>query len=753
MALAAALAATGARPASFLPTVTCSSCAQEIEIAAMGEHVCAPAVAAPAVEKSRTSSMSNPFKLRKYGTSGDSASLAPPEPAGVRTNSKGTVKPPRIPLPKINSDVANRAYLGPREAGPNSPITPAASANPKSSNGKPQYLRSVTSPMPRLHSTRPPSPELTGNMDCAFPAFPIKEATSGRSTPSNGRATPTGSDRAPSRAASRAQTLEPESSSVEPKSPGLVLQKFETLRTGPFTARRQGSGDSKEESDAPEQKQPSQAGAEEQNVPSTTSPQENKETGKRKPPPRPARLSYDQLSPVLLEQFSAEPGAMFLPQSELVHRADRNNTYPPSQESSHSHTPSRSLATMRSEPALRLPERKASLPSADMPQTTTSTQTAPELPKRSSSRVGTRIDYRMQNAPPVPRPVQQHRNYSTHTPSESGSSTVSSANTYSSGPSPISSAASSVDPFTPLTPASNSHEEDEQMRPTGLGVRNQQKPGFRAELPPHRSPPRKFVRPSVDNSRKPDRIYAPPLESPMDPALRLGAPYEPWEPVTPDSAVDVSNSSRLGQSGGSQTLKPIPHTVPIPAYATSPGSASPMSPSAFENHFRPSRPTPVKPSCRGCGLVIEGKSVKAADGRLTGRWHKSCFVCKTCEKPFATAEFYVINDNAYCEHHYHEKNGSLCNGCHRGIEGQYLETTSTTRFGSNEKKFHPRCFTCSTCHEVLAEDYFEISGRVLCERHALAVLRQQQLRNGPRMDRRDVFAERRTTRLINPMIA
>lgn len=750
MALAAALAATGARPASFLPTVTCSSCAQEIEIAAMGEHVCAPAVEAPAARKSRTSSMSNPFKLRKYGTSGDGPFLDKPETAGgMRLNQNGSAKPPRIPLPKINSDVANRAFLGPRETGPNSPITPAVSANSGSSNRKPQYIRNATSPMPRPRDPRPPSPELTANLDCAFPPFPTQAVVSGRSTPSNGRATPTGSDRAPSREASRAQTLEPESSSAEPKSPGLVLQKFETLRTGPFTARRQGSGDSKEESDAPVQRQSSEAATEEQHASATPPPQDKKESSQRKPPPRPARLSYDQLSPVLLERFSAEPDSMFPPPPELAQRADRNNTYSSSPGRSHSHSPSRSLSTMRSEPSLRLPERKASLPTADVPQTTTSTV----LPKRSSSRVGTRIDYRMQNAPPVPRPVQQHRNYSTHSPSESGSSTVSSTNTYSTGPSPISSAASSVDPFSPLSAASNGHE-DEQVRPTGLGVRKQQQtPGIRAELPPHRSPPRKFVRPAGEAARKPDRIYAPPLESPMDPALRLGAPYEPWEPVTPDSMRDVSNSSQFMSSGDPQTLKPSPHNITVPAYTTSLRSASPLSPAAFGDQRRPSRPSPAKPMCRGCGLVIEGKSVKAADGRLTGRWHKSCFVCRTCDKPFATAEFYVINDNAYCEHHYHEKNGSLCNGCHRGIEGQYLETTSTTRFGSSEKKFHPRCFTCSTCHEVLAEDYFEISGKVLCERHALAVLRQQQLRNGPRMDRRDVFAERRTTRLINPMIA
>jgi hypothetical protein len=129
--------------------------------------------------------------------------------------------------------------------------------------------------------------------------------------------------------------------------------------------------------------------------------------------------------------------------------------------------------------------------------------------------------------------------------------------------------------------------------------------------------------------------------------------------------------------------------------------------------------------CRGCGLLIEGKSVKAADGRLTGRWHKHCFTCKTCDQPFTSADFYVINNNPYCEQHYHEKNGSLCAGCRRGIEGQYLETTSSGPSGRVERKYHPRCFTCFNCRMVLSEDYFEIGGKVFCERHALAAMRAQ----------------------------
>ncbi|TKA51664.1 hypothetical protein B0A55_13083, partial [Friedmanniomyces simplex] len=87
------------------------------------------------------------------------------------------------------------------------------------------------------------------------------------------------------------------------------------------------------------------------------------------------------------------------------------------------------------------------------------------------------------------------------------------------------------------------------------------------------------------------------------------------------------------------------------------------------------------------------------------------------------------------------------------------------------KKFHPRCFTCWDCREVLAEDYFEIGGRVFCERHALAAMRGQARMVGPGVvgqgavvgmgvgggggggglsvpDKKALTAERRTTRLM-----
>lgn len=725
----------------------------------MGEHICASITTEPTVPESRISSMGNPFKLREYSASGrEAASLAQAEGAGMGWSQRAPVKQSRVALPKINPDAANGAFLAPKDTGLELPPTPAESAHSGSGRFPPP---SMTKPVSRRYKQWPASPELTANLDCAFPPFPSQATSSGRSTPSNGRETPTGSDRASSRAASRAQNLEAVPSSLEPKNSGLVSQKFETLRTGPFTARRQGSGDSSQEASVCDHKPFSRAASEERCSPTNTwvtktpsgddSARRKTEAAKGTFPPRPARLSYEQLSPVLLQRFSVEPDIMFPPRSELEHRADLINEYPVSYEHSHKYTLAQDLANFHNGPVLRHPPRKASLANVDVSHTPATSGTITVVPRRSLSRHSTRIDYRMEDAQPVPRTIQKHRKYSNHTPSESGSSTVSSANTYSSGPSPTSSAASSVDPFSPI--GSTLSAQDEHARPAGANIRNQQEPGIRAELPSDRSPPRKFGRPAPSV----DRLHVTPTEPSRTPKLKLAVGEDTLQPVTPATARTEPFAGQTLYSGGPLGLALSP-TISSPSmHDAVPRDGPRLSPSAVSASRCPSRPRTAKPLCRGCGLTIEGKSVKAADGRLSGRWHKSCFVCTTCVKPFATADFYVIGDQPYCEHHYHERNGSLCHGCHRGIEGQYLETTSTTRFGVCEKKFHPRCFTCATCHEVLSEDYFEISGvGALCERHALATLRQQQIRSGSRpygMDRRDMYAERRTTRLINPMVA
>ncbi|KAG9298912.1 hypothetical protein G9A89_015934 [Geosiphon pyriformis] len=56
------------------------------------------------------------------------------------------------------------------------------------------------------------------------------------------------------------------------------------------------------------------------------------------------------------------------------------------------------------------------------------------------------------------------------------------------------------------------------------------------------------------------------------------------------------------------------------------------------------------PKCKGCVKPINGEYVNAMDGK----WHRECFVCRACEKPFNSSFFYVHNDKPYCDKHYRQ---------------------------------------------------------------------------------------------------
>ena len=148
-----------------------------------------------------------------------------------------------------------------------------------------------------------------------------------------------------------------------------------------------------------------------------------------------------------------------------------------------------------------------------------------------------------------------------------------------------------------------------------------------------------------------------------------------------DSMKDFNPSPAADESG----LR-SPAIPPPPLHTNRPTTPNEQTPKSGKQGS-PNKKAAVKSNCRGCGDAIKGKGLTSSDGRLTGRYHKECFVCQTCREPFATSTFYVWDDLPYCSRHYHALNNSLCKSCDLGIEGPCLETERSDRF-------HPHCFTC-----------------------------------------------------------
>ncbi|ESK89882.1 lim domain containing protein [Moniliophthora roreri MCA 2997] len=123
------------------------------------------------------------------------------------------------------------------------------------------------------------------------------------------------------------------------------------------------------------------------------------------------------------------------------------------------------------------------------------------------------------------------------------------------------------------------------------------------------------------------------------------------------------------------------------------------------------------PKCRRCNLPIEKHAVSSSDGQLKGKYHKDCFNCHTCHKPFPNKTFYVYEGKPFCAYHYHEANRSLCTAttCGQPIEGPCAVSHTGARY-------HPEHMLCEypgarACKERLTE-YWEIDGLMLCEEHA-----------------------------------
>jgi LIM domain len=97
----------------------------------------------------------------------------------------------------------------------------------------------------------------------------------------------------------------------------------------------------------------------------------------------------------------------------------------------------------------------------------------------------------------------------------------------------------------------------------------------------------------------------------------------------------------------------------------------------------------------------------------------------SAQKPFPDKSFYVFDGKPLCAYHYHEANDSLCAAatCGQPIEGP----CAVSHVGD---RYHPQHLTCEypgnpKCMEKL-EEYYEVDGRMLCERHANTAKREDE---------------------------
>jgi hypothetical protein len=579
--------------------------------------------------------------------------------------------------------------------------------------------RSVTTPVPRRRLA-PPSPTLPSNLDCAFPPFPSKRSATPQS------ATPQPRERMEPTPQHLYVEPSPLFAPLSPRMDGgnNITKRLDNIAPGPFDGRSDRRPSTSSTFKIPSQEGPMNGhkrsgtqgssrsvgsiSRERASVASTTSRASSMSTRSMGLPARPKLPQHANSAPPL--PTTSEPNEGI---DAFLDRLQKESMKPARtlEKGGLKQDMAREGSTERKEPPPR-PRRPSEreLPPKDMselqpsafaprsnnmfPSRNLSVSSSGTAPQRDAAPTRT-----MQPPPLLPPSFPNDTPMNPlHTPSDSGLSDDSYA---SSG---FRSAASSRS-SPPGSVIGHSREASKLSRSEYLGeaLERTTSPDSYAEMranavqAANTRAQQVQARPSVlEPVPQPlPSIYANVPESPMDPAIQLGTAFD------------------------RRPRQAAPRHDPNSQLDQSPLRQSPDAPPRREN----SRPAP-KGKCRGCSEPIIGKSVKDSSGRLTGRYHKQCFVCKTCSDPFPTAEFYVFDNSPYCEHHYHELNGSVCAACNRGIEGQYLETDVRT-------KFHPRCFTCTTCRIVLRDDYFEVAGKKYCDRHAQSAAKPPQNLLGP----------------------
>lgn len=494
-------------------------------------------------------------------------------------------------------------------------------------------MRSFTSPITRSFN-RPPSTELSSNLDCAFPPFPA----SGPSTASTSRS------KSPSRSEYSMDSLD-RKLQAQPKTQSNVMQKMNTIAPGPFQAkRRQGSngstalGENKEQTrEAPGSRVKVSGTDARANLavqshisrPSTaSSEQSNASKSREAPPPRPERpaepidgfLAALKGDPVSQQNWTAPP------------LSPRPNTFPLVQDNHESSESTTQPALRRSaEPASRPRRPTLMAPSKAEPSAATMLPSASlvdfpvhdigkkGLPPRTVSRNDTGMDYRLDHAPPVPAaatlPSHAH---AAHFSSGSASS-VSSVGSYGgrsavSGPSPTTSAASSISMLsTTAEDQSKAYDSIARVAPLQPQTRSNDYPLGSANPSPASQAPATARQQLPASTHSHDAG----LTSSQSSVVQPPSPPKPRYMEPPESPMDPAFQKRVGRPSRSSRDPPTwpqqGQTVDQAMATTKPAAAAGKRPGTAAKH-----------QCRGCKEPITGKSVRAADGRLTGRYHKQC---------------------------------------------------------------------------------------------------------------------------------
>lgn len=215
---------------------------------------------------------------------------------------------------------------------------------------------------------------------------------------------------------------------------------------------------------------------------------------------------------------------------------------------------------------------------------------------------------------------------------------------------------------------------------------------------------------------------------------------------TPQSEYSSSSSSPVEDNGYEADDAILLRNRPPTEFNPFPKSVIGTGYPTFRDSDLPSKAPPGQGKCRKCEEEVRPdakgsfKAIFSKTGELSGQWHRGCFSCAydDCDVKFSKhVSCYVLLDNAFCQHHYHLLNGTLCLTCNLGIEGECIENEL-------KQKWHVNCLQCSRCTNAITKDYFLINGEIVCELDAGQMI--LEMKDAGMLDTNKI--EKRRTRML-----
>ncbi|KAH8893190.1 hypothetical protein GQ53DRAFT_105108 [Thozetella sp. PMI_491] len=717
------------RESAFMPTIKCSSCGRDIEISMMGEHVCTGSAApermaqdaSPKLDAELTASSAVPTAASFFARLMGATAAAAPAPASAAKEAPAPAEKQGRTPPALDTSAANRSYVSKADLTPESYSSGSRSISPKTPNGRPGAGRGDEYFSPRIAGNSPNSRRPGG-----YGGFGDADAY---------------------------ESDYPSPNSPKKTAPSL-MQRMNTIAPGPFENGRRGRNAFAPAASEDSYDDMGRSGSSASNL--------NSGYGSTRTPKVPRKNGYGGFGPPdRNDDFEPEPFG----------QGSRAGTFP--RQTEVNDAPMRTPSAPGPRPdRFRRPSNDMNdrYMTSDRSRRPSRVESRPPPPRTSlvQARTGG-----MDGAPAVPA-INLAEEFGVgnpyHSPSDSTSSSASGysnsvqSSQASSRSSPAKSARSGRKPSDTssfdnlMADLQQSMNENKELPRPPL-----QPPTKDKNMPGPMSP--RFRPPPPDT-----RGYDPRIDPAVQTGRGRGARSPLASPLTPTSPMYDRDDPAIQGGSGPRKLSPVSAAPPSPRFPSERGyggsqrgnmrseslrsrsrgprepmQRDPAPPTRDRSVSRGPRAPPQEPmqrrdrsmsrepreqtrarslsrnrrnpgvssrgECKSCGLAITGKSISSADGRLTGRYHKACFVCTTCQEPFSSSTFYVLDDKPYCHRHYHELNGSLCGSCGDGIEGQYLENEAT-------QKYHVGCFRCGDCGKVLRDGYFEVNGAAYCEKDA-----------------------------------